>query len=96
MPWGKGPGLFAKAVTEAMPLLPCEDEVRLHDSKIRENFIEKIFIIHRWNMMLSDKNVKFANLIDFHRCHKLIFMAHSPKNLKEMGKLVSDGKAQNF
>lgn len=96
MPYGRGPGLFAKAVIEAMPLLPCEDEGRMHDSKIRENFIERIFIMHRWNNMLSQENAKFTDLIEFHKHHKLILMAHSPKLLKDLGHIISNGKAEGF
>jgi uncharacterized protein YbgA (DUF1722 family)/uncharacterized protein YbbK (DUF523 family) len=86
-----GRGLFAAAFTEAYPLIPVEEEGRMHDAPIRENFIEKIFCYQRWkNFINNDPNYK--KLITFHARHKLQLMAHSTKHLSKMGKLVAAGK----
>ncbi|UCG14989.1 MAG: DUF523 domain-containing protein, partial [Deltaproteobacteria bacterium] len=48
MPEKKGVGIFARAFMDHFPLLPVEEEGRLHDVKLRENFIERIFALKRW------------------------------------------------
>ncbi len=87
----KGRGLFAAAVTGHFPLLPVEDEGRLHDAPIRENFIERVFCYRRWkDFAIADPDYK--KLMRFHTRHKLQLMAHSPRHLSRMGKLVAAGK----
>lgn len=88
IPSRKGVGLFARSFMERFPLLPVEDEGRLHDPRLRENFIERVFVYHRWNTFLQD-NAMRRGLVDFHTRHKLLIMAHSPKHLRELGKLVA-------
>lgn len=92
MPQKKGQGIFARAFTEHFPLVPVEEEGRLHDPKLRETFIEQIFTLMRWRETLS-KNKDMGNLVDFHTRHKLLIMSHSPNHLRMMGKLVAEGKA---
>jgi uncharacterized protein YbgA (DUF1722 family)/uncharacterized protein YbbK (DUF523 family) len=96
MPAGRGPGIFAKAFVERFPLLPVEDEGRLHDADIRENFIERIFIMHRWQRMRAAGSSGLAELMAFHAAHKLIVMSHSPQAVKELGRLTADGKGREF
>ncbi|MCX5849735.1 MAG: DUF523 and DUF1722 domain-containing protein [Deltaproteobacteria bacterium] len=91
MPVKAGSGIFARIFMENFPLLPVEDEGRLHDPSLRENFIERIFALKRWREASSSKNIK-KSLIDFHTKHKLLILAHSPKHYQLMGKLVA---AQN-
>jgi uncharacterized protein YbgA (DUF1722 family)/uncharacterized protein YbbK (DUF523 family) len=87
-----GRGLFAAAVTEHFPLLPVEEEGRLCDPALRENFIERVFAYRRWKDLLAGhKGV--GELVLFHTAHKLQVMAHSPQHYREMGKLVAGGKA---
>lgn len=88
VPHKSGVGLFARAFMEHFPLLPTEEEGRLHDAAIRENFIERIFTLKRWRKRLTDGKTPKA-LVAFHTQHKLLIMAHSPKILREMGKLVA-------
>jgi len=90
-PAGTGSGLFARAFMDRFPLLPAEDEGRLHDAGIRENFIERIFCLQRYRESMSPR-ASVGRLVDFHSAHKLQLMAHSPKHLKEMGRLVAAGK----
>jgi hypothetical protein len=47
-----GVGLFARAFMERFPLLPVEDEGRLHDAGLKENFIKRIFIFKRWKDLI--------------------------------------------
>jgi uncharacterized protein YbgA (DUF1722 family)/uncharacterized protein YbbK (DUF523 family) len=88
-----GVGLFAKTFMDRFPLLPVEDEGRLHDDLIRENFIERIFCIKRYRDTARAAETRGA-LVAFHTVHKLQLMAHSPKILAEMGKLVAGAKAR--
>jgi uncharacterized protein YbgA (DUF1722 family)/uncharacterized protein YbbK (DUF523 family) len=91
MPVKKGIGMFARIFVEHFPLLPVEDEGRLHDPKLRENFIERIFTLRRWREVLREKKTR-GNVVDFHTKHKLLILSHSPKQYQIMGKLVAKAK----
>ena len=86
-----GIGIFAGVFIKTFPLIPVEDEGRLHDPGIRENFIERIFALRRWREMLK-QGKKTARLIEFHSRNKLQMMAHSPGSAREMGKLAAIAK----
>lgn len=83
-----GVGIFAKAFMEAFPDLPVEDEGRLNDDGIRENFIERIFVMHRWQKMIHEGLTR-GRLVEFHARHKLMLMAHSPTGQTELGRIVA-------
>ena len=87
----KGIGIFARIFMEHFPLLPVEDEGRLHDPQLRENFIDRIFALKRWREVLVKKESR-GNLVDFHTKHKLFILSHSPKHHQLTGKLVAEAK----
>ena len=91
VPVKKGVGMFARVFMEHYPLLPVEEDGRLHDTRLRENFIERMFVFKRWRKML-EKRKNLGNLVDFHTRHKLLILAHSPKHHTMMGGLVAQGK----
>lgn len=91
MPVKKGVGMFARIFMDHFPLLPVEDEGRLHDPKLRENFVERIFTLKRWREVLAKKESR-GNLVDFHTQHKMLILSHSPKHYQIMGKLVAQAK----
>jgi uncharacterized protein YbgA (DUF1722 family)/uncharacterized protein YbbK (DUF523 family) len=91
MPAKSGSGLFAAAVVSHFPLLPVEEEGRLNDPIIRENFIERVFGFSRWKDFLLN-NSDTGGLVAFHTRHKLQIMAHSPPIYREIGALVAHGK----
>ncbi len=91
MPAQTGVGIFARAFMNHFPLIPVEEEGRLHDPKLRENFIESVFVMKRWRETIEN-NRKIGGLVDFHTRHKLLIMSHSPGHYREMGKLVAEGK----
>jgi len=91
MPEKKGVGMFARVFMEHFPLLPVEEEGRLHDPKLRENFIERIFTLRRWRSMLAEGR-RIGRLVDFHTCNKLLFLAHSTEHYRAMGKLVAHAR----
>ncbi|PKN78963.1 MAG: DUF1722 domain-containing protein [Candidatus Cloacimonetes bacterium HGW-Cloacimonetes-1] len=84
-----GVGMFAREFMNAFPLLPVEEEGRLHDPDLRENFIERIFVVHRWHELMSSKP-KPGDLVNFHTRHKLLIMAHSTVDYRKMGKVVAE------
>ncbi len=90
-PVNKGVGLFARAFMEHFPLIPVEDEGRLNDAAIRENFIERVVVYHRWRNFRR-KGATLQGLIEFHTDHKLLIMAHSPKHLTELGGLIGGSR----
>jgi uncharacterized protein YbgA (DUF1722 family)/uncharacterized protein YbbK (DUF523 family) len=92
MPAKTGVGIFARIFMEHFPLLPVEDEGRLHDTQLRENFIERIFTLQRWRAIRKMKSGRSA-LVDFHTRHKLLLLSHSTKFYQAMGKLVAAQKA---
>ena len=73
------------------PLLPVEDEGRLNDPRLRENFIERIFALKRWRSLLAEPPT-IGRLVTFHTKEKLTLLAHSPQHYRQMGKLVAAGK----
>jgi len=91
MPVKKGRGVFAGIFMEHFSLIPVEDEGRLHDPILRENFIQRIFTLKRWREILS-KERTVGNLVGFHTHHKLLILSHSEKLHRSMGKLVALGK----
>jgi uncharacterized protein YbgA (DUF1722 family)/uncharacterized protein YbbK (DUF523 family) len=92
MPAKKGSGIFAKAFMDRFPRIPVEEEGRLHDPKLRENFIERIFALKRWRELRSGA-ARLGGLVDYHTRHKLLILSHSPRHYQDMGKLVAAGKA---
>jgi uncharacterized protein YbgA (DUF1722 family)/uncharacterized protein YbbK (DUF523 family) len=91
MPEKKGVGLFARAFMDHFPLVPVEEDGRLHDARIRENFIERVFTFRRWRDTLAARKT-VGNLVAFHTRHKLLILSHSPEIYRQMGKLVARGK----
>lgn len=91
MPQKKGVGIFARAFMDRFPLIPVEDDGRLRNPSIRENFIDQIFTLKRWRETRGRRSC-VGNVVDFHSRNKLVLMAHSPKHLKEMGALAAGGK----
>jgi uncharacterized protein YbgA (DUF1722 family)/uncharacterized protein YbbK (DUF523 family) len=88
MPARKGTGIFAAAFMKQFPLIPVEDDGRLHDPQLRENFIERIFVFQRWKHFV-EAGSPVKGLVEFHTRHKLLLMAHSQKHYTLLGRLVA-------
>lgn len=88
MPSRKGVGLFARAFMERFPLIPVEDEGRLCDPVIRDNFIERVFCYHCW-LELARGPVTRKDVVTFHTVHKYLLLAHSRSHYQELGRLVA-------
>lgn len=91
----KGRGVYAQRFTEQFPMIPVEEEGRLYDNGLRENFIERIFAVHRWNELTSSSKSIHA-LTDFHASYKYVMMAHSPKGLKELGAFLANSVGEDL
>jgi uncharacterized protein YbgA (DUF1722 family)/uncharacterized protein YbbK (DUF523 family) len=88
MPTRQGSGLYASALMAAFPNLPVEDEGRLNDPKLRENFIERVFAYRRVTDLFSGRWTR-EQVVEFHTAHKLQLLAHSPAIYRELGRLVA-------
>ncbi len=88
MPSRSGPGLFARVLMKALPLLVVEEEGRLNDPWLREGFIVRLFSAHRWRQ-LTRSRVRPADLVAFHSRHKFLLMAHSEPHMRALGRLVA-------
>ncbi|WP_258867952.1 DUF1722 domain-containing protein [Alkalilimnicola ehrlichii] len=93
MPVKKGRGIYAEAFMRVQPLLPVEEEGRLQDPAIRENFIGRVYAYWRWQRLLEE-GLTAERLVEFHTRHKLILMAHRKQKLTELGRLLAQAGAQ--
>jgi uncharacterized protein YbgA (DUF1722 family)/uncharacterized protein YbbK (DUF523 family) len=89
----RGRGLFAEALIGRWPNLPIEEEGRLHDPVLRENFVERIFAYQRVRTLLDGRWTVGA-LVRFHTAHKLQLLAHSRQGYTELGRLVAAAAAR--
>ncbi|MGB1109716.1 MAG: YbgA family protein [Gammaproteobacteria bacterium] len=89
MPNGSSSGLFAAELMRAHPLLPVEEEGRLGDAVLRENFIQRVFVYDRW-LRLVEAGMSPGGLVDFHTHHKLIVLAHDEPGYRELGRIVAN------
>jgi uncharacterized protein YbgA (DUF1722 family)/uncharacterized protein YbbK (DUF523 family) len=89
----KAAGAFAEEMMRGQPLLPTEEEGRLGDPGLRENFIMRVFVYHRWQR-LSAEGITANRLIEFHADHKYLIMAHNQAAYQRMGRMLAEaGKA---
>ena len=87
MPGRNGVGLFARAFIDQFPLIPVEEEGRLCDPTLRENFIERVFCYRRWQDLVQSGVTRQA-LVQFHTIHKYLLLAHHPQQYQALGRLV--------
>ena len=87
-----GRGLFAAALIARYPHLPVEEEGRLNDPRLRENFIERVFAYRRIRDFFA-RRWTAGELVAFHTAHKLQLLAHSPRVYAELGRTVARAKA---
>jgi uncharacterized protein YbgA (DUF1722 family)/uncharacterized protein YbbK (DUF523 family) len=84
-----GRGLFAEAVVDVLPNLPVEEEGRLNDPALRENFVERVFAYQRLRALFASRWTTHS-LVVFHSRHKLQLLSHSRPGYAELGHLVAD------
>lgn len=86
-----GRGLFAAALVEAFPHLPVEEEGRLADPRLRDNFIERVFAYWRLRGLFASRWT-VGDLVRFHTAHKLLVLAHAPERYRRLGRLVAGAR----
>ena len=84
-----GRGIFAKRLMEAFPHLPVEEEIRLHNPRLRENFISRVFACYRWLQVVSTGLTR-DSLMRYHRAYKYLLMAHSQEGTRRLGRLLAN------
>ena len=84
----EGVGLFTAALLETWPWLPVEEDGRLHDPVLRENFVERVFALHELNTLRKNGLTRRA-LLDFHSRYKLQLLAHHQAGYREIGPFVA-------
>lgn len=86
-----GAGLFTAAFMRRFPLIPVEEEGRLHDPRLRESFVERIFCRRRWLDLRAAGRSRGA-LVEFHADHKFLLLSHGREGYAELGRLVAAAK----
>lgn len=84
-----GIGLYARHIMQTYPALPVEENGRLNDAQLRENFITRLYAYHNWKTLLN-QGITPASLIEFHSRYKYMLMAHHPHSYRELGRLLSN------
>lgn len=93
MPLRKGTGVYAEVLMRNNPLLPVEEEGRLGDPGLRENFIQRVYVLYRWKK-LKDEGISPEKLTEFHARHKLIIMSRG--DYRELGQMLTNLKINNL
>ena len=83
-----GRGIFTDILMETHPWLPVEEDGRLHDPHIRENFVERIYALHELNSV-RERGLTRGELIAYHSRYKLLLLAHSQPKYRELGRFVA-------
>jgi uncharacterized protein YbgA (DUF1722 family)/uncharacterized protein YbbK (DUF523 family) len=91
MPERKGRGAFAAVLLARFPLLPAEEEGRLHDPGLRESWIERVFAYRRLRSFFRAR-FSLGGLVRFHTAHKLQLLAHAPEGYRALGRLVAGAR----
>ena len=90
----RGTGLYTEVLMRNFPTLPVEEEGRLGDPRLRENFIQRVFIYKRWQDMLETE-LSWATLTDFHARHKLILFSHDQVRGRRLGRELAEASGQS-
>jgi uncharacterized protein YbgA (DUF1722 family)/uncharacterized protein YbbK (DUF523 family) len=94
MPERNGRGLFAAALMRRFPTLPVEEEGRLNDPRLRENFIERVFAYRRLKHLFQP-GWSLGALVKFHTAHKMALLAHSTTRYNDLGRLVANSSGMS-
>ena len=89
----KGVGLYARRLMENFPNLPVEEEGRLGDAVLRENFIQRVLIFKRWHDQMGD-DISWAKLTKFHAAHKLVLFSHNQDKARALGRDLADASTR--
>lgn len=96
IPARSGVGVFADYLQRRFPALPVEEEGRLGDPGLRENFVQRVFVRQRWRQLCSAQPITANALMTFHSRHKLIAMSHDQNQARALGRIVAQVRADNI
>lgn len=88
-------GIYAQILMDTYPHLPIEDEGRLMDVRIRENFVERVYVLHRWQTLVNS-GLTAKKIVDFHTRHKTALMTHNVSAYQRLGREVAQLKGKNI
>lgn len=94
MPEKTGTGIFAKRLMLTIPTMPVEEEGRLTNPVLRENFVTRVFVYERWQR-LRHEGLTPGRLVEFHTRHKMLIRAHNEEGYRRLGRLVADAGRSN-
>jgi len=94
IPSKTGRGVYADALLARWPHLPVEEEGRLQDEALRENFLERLSAYHRLQTLFQGRWT-IGQLVAFHTAHKLAVLAHTTDGYRRLGRLVADAKGMD-
>lgn len=89
MPENRGVGIFAASLMQQFPNLPVEEEGRLGDPRLRENFVQRVFVYHRWRKLVTS-GMTVSGLTEFHARLKLSLMSHDQNQCRSLGQLAAN------
>lgn len=92
---GEGEGVYAAQLMKNFPYLPVEEEGRLDDPLIRENFIQRALVMRGWHQLI-EQGLTLAGLRDFHASQKLTVMSYDQMSHRRLGELVDAAKKGNL
>ncbi|WP_440056483.1 YbgA family protein (plasmid) [Pseudoalteromonas sp. T1lg65] len=92
----EGIGIFAQQIMKHNPLLPCEENGRLNDMHLRENFVMRVYVFKSWQELNCNSEIGLHELTSFHAKHKYLLMSHNYQAYKDLGRLLADGKSQSL
>lgn len=95
VPSASGAGVYARAIMETLPTLPVEEEGRLMDAALRENFIERVYIYHRWQKIVAS-GITAQKLVEFHTAHKFIILSRGQVGCRVLGRLVARAGSEDI
>lgn len=84
----EGVGVYAEVIKKHFPQMPMEEEGRLNDINLRENFLMRVYLYNDWKRLLND-GISPGGLVDFHAGQKYLFMAHDQQKARELGQMVA-------
>lgn len=95
VPHRKGTGIFANYLQQTFPAMPVEEEGRLGDPILRENFVQRVYVLHRWRE-LCHQPLTASELMTFHSRHKLIAMSHDQNRTRDLGRIIAAVRAETI
>lgn len=90
-----GAGIFSRRLMQKLPLMPVEEEGRLTDPVLRENFITRVYVYHRWQRM-QQESLTAGRLVEFHTRHKMLIRAHGEVGYQRLGRLVAEAGTRDL